>query len=131
MHAKLMLSKTWICALRWNNFMLTCENQMTIIFRPFLDFMDTFKLFTAHNMLVLMLDPWIIDLNTSGDYVGHFLAIEIASGYDSQFLVPTFKSLYLETQWMVKCLYKCCVRNCLQHQCCFWSRGSPTSSRKE
>jgi hypothetical protein len=29
-----------------------------------------------------------------GDSVGHFLAIEIVSAYDSQFLFPTFKSLY-------------------------------------
>jgi hypothetical protein len=74
--------------------MLRCENQVTIVFRPFLDFMDTFKLFKTPNMLVLMLDPWFNDLNTLGNYVGHFLAIEIASAYDSQFLLPTFKSLY-------------------------------------
>lgn len=74
--------------------MLTCENQVTIVFRPFLDFMDTFKLFKAHNMFVLMLDPWFNDLNTLGDYVDHFLIIETASAYDSQFLLTTFKSLY-------------------------------------
>jgi hypothetical protein len=74
--------------------MLTCENQATIVFRPFLDFMDILKLFKAHNMLVFMLDPWFNDFNTLGDYVNHFLAIGTASAYDSQFLLPTFKSLY-------------------------------------
>jgi hypothetical protein len=74
--------------------MLTCENQVTIFFRPFLDFMDTFKLVKAHNMFVFMLDLWFNNLNTLEDHVGHFLAIETASAYDSQFLLPTFKSLY-------------------------------------
>jgi hypothetical protein len=31
--------------------------QVAIVLRPFLNFMDSFKLFKSHNMLVLMLDP--------------------------------------------------------------------------
>jgi len=31
--------------------------QVAIVLRPFFNFMDSFKLFKSHNMLVLMLDP--------------------------------------------------------------------------
>jgi hypothetical protein len=33
------------------------QEQVTLVLRPFLDFMDCFKIFKAHNMVVLMLDP--------------------------------------------------------------------------
>ncbi len=45
--------------------------QVAIVLRPFLDFMDSFKLFKTHNVLVLMLDPCFKDLSLVGDYVGH------------------------------------------------------------
>jgi hypothetical protein len=45
--------------------------QVAIVLRPFLDFMDSFKLFKTHDMLVLILDPFFKDLNLVGDYVGH------------------------------------------------------------
>jgi hypothetical protein len=67
---------------------------MNIVFRPFLDFMDSFKLSKAHNMFALMLDPYFKDLSLMGDSVGQFLAIEIVSAYENQFLFPTLKSLY-------------------------------------
>jgi hypothetical protein len=35
--------------------------QVAFVLRPFLDFMDSFKLSKAHNMLVLMLDPQFKD----------------------------------------------------------------------
>ncbi len=33
------------------------REQIALVLRPFLDFMDCFKLFKAHNMVALMLDP--------------------------------------------------------------------------
>jgi hypothetical protein len=33
------------------------REQIALVLRPFLDFMDFFKLFKAHNMVALMLDP--------------------------------------------------------------------------
>jgi hypothetical protein len=56
--------------------------------------MDCFKLLKAHNMVVLMLDPWFKDLSLVGDYVGHSFAIEIVAAYERKFLLPTFKTLY-------------------------------------
>jgi hypothetical protein len=68
--------------------------QLAIVLKPFLDFMDSFKLSKAHNMLVLMLDPWFKDLSLVGDFVGHVSTIEIVATYDTQFLFPTLKTLY-------------------------------------
>ncbi len=45
--------------------------QVAFVLRPFLDFMDSFKLFKTHHMLVLMLDPCFKDLSLVGDYVRH------------------------------------------------------------
>jgi len=39
-------------------------NQITIVLRPFFDFMDCSKLVKAHNMLAFMLDPWLKYLKT-------------------------------------------------------------------
>jgi hypothetical protein len=33
------------------------QKQVTLVLRPFLDFMNCFKLSKAHNMVALMLDP--------------------------------------------------------------------------
>jgi hypothetical protein len=41
------------------------------VLKPFLDFMDSFKLFKTHDVLVLMLDLCFKDLSLVGDYVGH------------------------------------------------------------
>jgi len=41
-----------------------------------------------------MLDPQSKDLSLVGNYVGHASTIEIIVAYESQFLVPTFKTLY-------------------------------------
>jgi hypothetical protein len=68
--------------------------QVTFVSRPFLEFMDSFKLSKAHNMLILMLDPQFKDLSLVGDYVGHPLVIEIDVAYDTQFLLLTFKISY-------------------------------------
>jgi hypothetical protein len=57
--------------------------QVAIVLRPFLDFMDNFKLSKAHNMLAFMLDPWFKDLSLVRNYVGHAFTIEIASAYDT------------------------------------------------
>ncbi len=65
-----------------------------IVLRPFLDFMDFFKLSKAHNMLALMLDPQFKDKSLVKDYVGHDSSIKIATIYDTQFLFPTIKKLY-------------------------------------
>jgi hypothetical protein len=65
--------------------------QVAFVLRPFLDFMDSFKLFKAHNMLVLMLDPQFKDLSLVGDYVGHASIIEIDVAHDTQILLLTFK----------------------------------------
>ncbi len=57
--------------------------QVAIMLRPFLNFMDSFKLFKAHNMLAFMLDPWFKDLNLVRNYVGHAFIIEIVSACDT------------------------------------------------
>jgi hypothetical protein len=57
--------------------------QVAIVLRPFLNFMDSFKLSKAHNMLVLMLDPRFKDLSLVGNYVGHAFTIEITIAYDT------------------------------------------------
>jgi hypothetical protein len=41
-----------------------------------------------------MLGPWFKNLSLVGDYVGHFLAIEITTAYDRKFFLSTFKILY-------------------------------------
>ncbi len=51
------------------------QKQVAFILRPFLDFVDCFKLSKVHNMVVLMLDPRFKDLSLIGDYVGHSFAI--------------------------------------------------------
>ncbi len=43
------------------------QEQVALVLRPFLDFMDYFKLFKAHNMVVLMLDPCFKNLSLVGD----------------------------------------------------------------
>jgi len=68
--------------------------QVAFVLRPFLDFMDSFKLFKAHNMLVLMLNPQFKDLNLVGDYVGHASVIEIDVAHDTQYLLLTLKISY-------------------------------------
>jgi hypothetical protein len=67
---------------------------VTINLIPFLDFMDSFKLFKAYDMFALMLYPQFKDLNLVRDYVDHSSTIDIANGYDNQFLIATLKSLY-------------------------------------
>ncbi len=57
--------------------------QVAIVLKPFLDFMDSFKLFKTHDVLVLMLDLCFKDLSLVGDYVGHAWTIEIATTYDT------------------------------------------------
>jgi hypothetical protein len=42
------------------------QEQMIIVHRSFLDFMDSFKFSKAHNMFNLMLDPIFKDLKFSG-----------------------------------------------------------------
>jgi xanthine dehydrogenase molybdopterin-binding subunit B len=64
------------------------------VLRPFLDFMDCFKLSKAHNMVVLMLDPRFKDLSIVGNYVGHSFAIWIVVAYDTKFILLTLKTLY-------------------------------------
>jgi hypothetical protein len=59
--------------------------QVAFVLGPLLDFMDFFKLFKAHNMYVLMLDPQFEDLSLVGDYVGHASVIEIDVAYDTNF----------------------------------------------
>jgi hypothetical protein len=68
--------------------------RVVIVLKPFLNFMDSFKLFKTHNMLALMIDPRFKDLNLVGNYVGQASTTEIASAYDTHFLLPTFKALF-------------------------------------
>jgi len=68
--------------------------QVAFVLRPFLDFMDCFKLYKVHNMVVLMLDPRFKDLSLVGKYIGHFSTIGIVVAYDIKFLLPTLKTLY-------------------------------------
>jgi hypothetical protein len=70
------------------------QEQVVHVLRPFLDFMDCFKLSKVHNMVVIMLDPWFKNLSLVGDYVGHFSAIAITTAYDRKFLLSIFKILY-------------------------------------
>jgi hypothetical protein len=68
--------------------------QVAIVLRPFLDYMDNLELFKTHNMLAFMLNPQFKDLSLVGNYVGQASIIEIASAYDTQFVLPTLKSLF-------------------------------------
>ncbi len=68
--------------------------QVALVVRPFLDFMDCFKHSKAHNMVAFMLDLQFKDLSLVGDYVGHYFAIVIAFAYDREFVLPTLKILY-------------------------------------
>jgi hypothetical protein len=70
------------------------RKQVSHVLRPFLDFMDCFKLSKAHNMVALMLDCWFKNLSLVGVYVGHSSTIEITAAYDRKFLLPTLKILY-------------------------------------
>jgi hypothetical protein len=70
------------------------QEQVALVLRSFLNFMDYFKLSKAHNMVGLMLDPQFKDLTIVGDYVNHSFAIVIATTYDKEFFFPTFKILY-------------------------------------
>jgi hypothetical protein len=70
------------------------REQVAHVLRPFLDFMDCFKLSKVHNMVAFMLDPWFKDLSLMGDYVGPSSIIEIITTYDREFLIPTLKTLY-------------------------------------
>jgi hypothetical protein len=67
--------------------------QVVIVLKPFLDFMNNFKLSKAHNMLMWMLDLWFKNLNLVGEYVGQKPAIEIVVIYDNQFFLPLLKTL--------------------------------------
>jgi hypothetical protein len=67
---------------------------VTIVLIPFLDFMDSFKLFKAYNMFALMLYPKFKDLNLVRDYVDHSSTIDIVNASDNKFLIPTLKNLY-------------------------------------
>jgi hypothetical protein len=80
--------------MKMKQFGANMQLQVAFVLRLFLDFMDSFKLSKAHNMLVLMLDPQFKDLSLVGDYVGHALVIEIDVAYDTEFLPLTFKILY-------------------------------------
>jgi hypothetical protein len=75
-------------------FSVNMHIQVVIVFRPFIDFMNNFKLSKVHNMLMLMLDLWFKDLNLVGEYVGQEATIEIVAIYDNQFFLPLLKTLY-------------------------------------
>ncbi len=51
------------------------RKQLALVLRPFLDFMDCFKLSKTHNVIALMLDARFKDLSLMGDYVGHYSTI--------------------------------------------------------
>jgi len=70
------------------------QKQVNVVLQPFFHFMDFFQPAKAHNMVALMLDPRFKDLTLVRDYVGHFFAIEIATTYNVNFLLPTFKIMY-------------------------------------
>jgi hypothetical protein len=70
-------------------FGVNMRKQMTINLIPFLDFMDSLKLFKAYNMFALMLYPQLKDLNLVRNYIDHSSTIDIANAYDNQFLIPT------------------------------------------
>ncbi len=70
------------------------REQVALVLRPFLDFMDCFKHSKAHNMVALMLDLQFKNLRLVGNYVGHYFAIVIAFAYDRKFVLLTLKTLY-------------------------------------
>jgi hypothetical protein len=70
------------------------QKQVNVVFQPFLNFMDFFQPTKTHNMVALMLDLKFKDLSLVGDYVEHVFAIEIATTFDINFLLPTFKIMY-------------------------------------
>ncbi len=93
LQAKVDVVKNMDMDTKVKQFGVNMQEQVIIVCRPFLDFMDSFKFAKTHNMLAFMLDPKFKDLSLVGNYAGHFLAIEITCAYNSQFLLPTFKSL--------------------------------------
>jgi hypothetical protein len=54
--------------------------------------MNLFQLFKTYDMIVLMLDSRFKDLSLVGDYVEHASTNKIATTYDVNFLLPTFKT---------------------------------------
>ncbi len=61
--------------------------QVAFVLRPFFDFMDCFKLYKVHNMVVLMFDPRFKDLSLVRKYIGQFSTIGIVVAYDVATLV--------------------------------------------
>jgi hypothetical protein len=88
------------------------REQVAHVLRPFLDFMDCFKLSKVHNMVAFMLDPWFKDLSPMGNNVGHSFAIEIITTYDREFLLPTLKTLYHKHYGCSNVLQLLCKKLC-------------------
>jgi hypothetical protein len=72
--------------------------------RPFLDFMDSFKLFKTPNILVLMLDPWFKVLSLVGTMLAKLLQLRL----------QVHMILSLSSQ-----LSRLCSRNCMDGWVCF------------
>jgi uncharacterized protein YqgQ len=53
---------------------------------------NLFQLLKTYDMIVLMLDSRLKDLSLIGDYVKHASTNKIATTYDVNFLLPTFKT---------------------------------------
>ncbi len=94
--------------------------QSTIILRPFLYFVDCFKILNGHNMLAFMLDPWFKDLSLMGDHVGHVSIIEIIVAY---MIVPTSNLWNFVLKLHGWSNVSSNVGICVLYYWHFWSRG--------
>jgi hypothetical protein len=67
---------------------------MIILLKPFLAFAFSLQLQSAHNMLVLMLDPCFKNLQLIRNYVELEVVMEIVVEYDRTILMPLLLTVY-------------------------------------
>jgi hypothetical protein len=65
------------------------------VLKPFLAFASSFQSCHAHNMMVLMFDPCFKNLQFIRDYVGLELAMQVATNYDQEILMPLLLIVYV------------------------------------
>ena len=70
------------------------REQVVKVLSPFLSFISSYKLATAHNMLALMLDPRFKELALVGSYLGREVATQVAQEYDQKLFLPLLISVY-------------------------------------
>ncbi len=67
---------------------------MITVLKPFFAFASSIQFQSAHNMLVLMLDPCFKNLQLIQNYVGLEVVMEIVVEYDRTILMPLLLTVY-------------------------------------